>query len=235
MLLATPMTVTCSPLSSDPSFPSADIGVDVFDHGCSRSPSPSVSSDEDEDEDEHNLRVAPHWQAYRHLFESHGYRLDTYKDVRQFYLRYWESRNIQQSIQSCAGYRSACREGKDDNELCKDEGLVSFSHWTHPVPPCSPIGGFVFDRCRPWPRSSSFDQLSKHVFARLITLSFPQCILHHLLQPERLFRGKRLLDGLPIVIKAVHRQSRELEVITALSTPPLRDDPMNHCIRESIR
>ena len=52
-------------------------------------------------------------------------------------------------------------------------------------------------------------------------------------QPERLFRGKRRLDDLPIVIKAVHRRSRELEVITALSTPPLRDDPMNHCIRES--
>ncbi|KAF9647589.1 hypothetical protein BDM02DRAFT_3074422, partial [Thelephora ganbajun] len=127
--------------------------------------------DEDEDEDEYNLRVVPHWQAYRHLFESHGYHLDTCKDVRQFYLRYWENRNIQRSIQSCAGYKSASREGRDDNELCKDEGL-----------------------------------------------------------PERLFRGKRLSDDLPIVIKAVNRRSRELEVITALSTPPLRDDPMNHCI-----
>lgn len=130
--------MTCSPLSSDPSFPSAGIRVDVFDHDCSRSPSPTTSSSyhssddddsddsDDEDEDEYNVRVAPHWQAYRHLFESRGYHLDTYKDVRQFYLRYWETRNIQHSIQSCAGYRSACREDRDDNELCRDEGLVSF-------------------------------------------------------------------------------------------------------------
>ena len=102
-------------------------------------------SDEDEDEDEYNFRVAPYWQAYRHLFESHGYHLDTCKDVRQFYLRYWETRNIQQSIQSCAGYRSACREGREDNELCKDEGLVSFSYLSYLVRPSSPIGGFVSD------------------------------------------------------------------------------------------
>jgi len=131
MLLSTTMSVTCFPLSSDPSSPT-DVDADVFNHDCSRSPSPSTSSsytssddDSDEDEDEHNLRVAPHWQAYRHLFESRGYHLDTCKDVRQFYLRYWESRNMQHSTQSCAGYKSACREGGDDNELCKDEGLVS--------------------------------------------------------------------------------------------------------------
>ena len=131
MPLATAMTVTCSPLSSDLSFLSVDIDVDVFD--CNPPPSPStcsssVSSDDDsdgEDDDERNFRVAPHWQAHRHLFESHGYHLDTCKDVRQFYLRYWETRNIQQNIQSCAGYKSACREDKDDNELCRDEGLVS--------------------------------------------------------------------------------------------------------------
>lgn len=43
------------------------------------------------------------------------------------------------------------------------------------------------------------------------------------------------MDDLPIVIKAVHSRSRELDVITALSSPPLRDDPLNHCIRESMR
>lgn len=142
MLLASPMSVTCSLLRFDSS---TDIGVDLFDCDCIHSPSSTSSSsapsdddsDEDEDEDEHNLRVAPHWQAYRNLFESHGYHLDTCKDVRQFYLRYWETRNIQQSIQSCAGYKSACREDRDDNELCRDEGLVSpsFPSWWIRAPP----------------------------------------------------------------------------------------------------
>ena len=133
--------MACSPLSSDPSFPSAAIRIDAFSHDCTRSPSSTTSSldpssddddddsdndESDEDEDEFNVRVAPHWQAYRYLFESRGYHLDTCKDVRQFYLRYWETGNIQQSTQSCAGYGSACREGRDDNDLCKDEGLVSF-------------------------------------------------------------------------------------------------------------
>jgi len=131
MLLPTTMNLTCSLLCLDPPLPSADIDIDAFDYDCSRSTSPSYASSDDdsddEDEDEHNVRVAPHWEAYRHLFESHGYHLDTCKDVRQFYLRYWETRNIQQSIQSCAGYNSACREDRDDNELCKDEGLVSRS------------------------------------------------------------------------------------------------------------
>lgn len=136
MLMAATMAIACSPLPSDPSFLSAGVNIDAVRHNRTLTPSlsPSASSsyassdddsDDSDDEDEHNLRVAPHWQAYRHLFESHGYHLDTYKDVRQFYLRYWETRNIQQSIQCCAGYKSACREDRDDNELCKDEGLVS--------------------------------------------------------------------------------------------------------------
>ena len=136
MPLVAAMTMTCSPLSSDPFFPSSGIDFDAFDNDCNLSPSPLTSSpysssdddSDDDDEDEYNLRVAPHWQAYRHLFESYGYHLDTCKDVRQFYLCHWETRNIQQSIQSCAGYRSACREDRDDNDLCKDEGLVSVSY-----------------------------------------------------------------------------------------------------------
>ena len=143
------MIATCLPLSSDPPFPSTDIGCDMFGYDCNRSLSPPTSSSsdddsdedsDDEDEDEYNFRVAPHWQAYRQLFESHGYHLDTCKDVRQFYLRYWETGNIQQSIQSCAGYRSACREDRDDNELCRDEGLVSFFSQFCPIPLYSPIG-----------------------------------------------------------------------------------------------
>ncbi|KAJ7097897.1 kinase-like domain-containing protein [Mycena belliarum] len=48
--------------------------------------------------------------------------------------------------------------------------------------------------------------------------------------PDNLFRGTRICDGAKVVIKAVHLHSRELSVIKFLSTPPLRHDPMNHCI-----
>lgn len=129
------MTVSGFPLTSDPPFSSTtiDIGAGRFDYDPTPIAfSPNVSpgdysdeEDEEEDEDEHNHRVAPHWESYRHLLESRGYHLDTCRDVRRFYLHYWKTRNIQQSLESCAGYRSACREGRHDNELCKDEGLVS--------------------------------------------------------------------------------------------------------------
>lgn len=55
---------------------------------------------------------------------------------------------------------------------------------------------------------------------------------HHT-QPDNLFRGTRTRDGTKVVIKAVHLRSREFAIIQFLSTPPLRDDPMNHCIRGS--
>ncbi|KAJ3516628.1 hypothetical protein NLJ89_g1007 [Agrocybe chaxingu] len=48
--------------------------------------------------------------------------------------------------------------------------------------------------------------------------------------PDNLFRGLRISDGLRIVVKAVHAQSREFVVISTLTRPPLRDDPMNHTI-----
>jgi hypothetical protein len=157
MLLATTMTIACSPLCTSPS----SLPAKMFDYDRTRSPSPSTpssypSSDDsdDEDEDEHNLRAAPHWQTYRHLFESHGYHLDTCKDVRQFYLRYWETRNIQQSIRSCAGYNSACREDRDENELCKDEGLVSPRRLSDPASPF-PLNPYLWIRVQPslgfWP------------------------------------------------------------------------------------
>ncbi|KAJ7582674.1 kinase-like domain-containing protein [Mycena floridula] len=46
--------------------------------------------------------------------------------------------------------------------------------------------------------------------------------------PDNLFRGTRTCDGIKIVVKAVHRKSRELQIIQFLSSK--RDDPMNHCI-----
>ncbi|EPQ58271.1 hypothetical protein GLOTRDRAFT_137018 [Gloeophyllum trabeum ATCC 11539] len=48
--------------------------------------------------------------------------------------------------------------------------------------------------------------------------------------PDNLFRGVRLADGLKVIVKAVHLFSREYDIIRYLSTPALRDDPMNHNI-----
>ncbi|KAK2466891.1 hypothetical protein APHAL10511_001149 [Amanita phalloides] len=48
--------------------------------------------------------------------------------------------------------------------------------------------------------------------------------------PDNLFRGTRVSDGKKVVIKAAHMDSREYNVIRILSSPPLRDDPMNHTI-----
>jgi len=175
MLLPSTMNLTCSLLCLDPPLPSTDIDVDMFDYDYDCSTPPSyVSSDDDDDsddEDELNVRVAPHWQAYRHLFESHGYHLDTCKDVRQFYLRYWETRNVQQSIQSCAGYNSACREDRDENELCKDEGLVSpLLHSSH------------YRRVRAssgqWPRSVVHSSHRAYGSGELTTIPFPVHIPH---------------------------------------------------------
>lgn len=38
-----------------------------------------------------------------------------------------------------------------------------------------------------------------------------------------------------VMIKAVHRDSRELDIVRYLSAPAQRRDPMNHCIRELSR
>jgi len=47
---------------------------------------------------------------------------------------------------------------------------------------------------------------------------------------DNLFRGFRIYDGKRVMVKAVHVYSREYEIIRLLSTPPLRDNPMNHTI-----
>ncbi|KAK7019350.1 MAP/microtubule affinity-regulating kinase 4 [Favolaschia claudopus] len=45
------------------------------------------------------------------------------------------------------------------------------------------------------------------------------------------FGERDLATGQRVVIKAVHLHSREFAVIRFLSSPMLRDDPMNHCIQ----
>nr|GAT58660.1 predicted protein [Mycena chlorophos] len=48
--------------------------------------------------------------------------------------------------------------------------------------------------------------------------------------PANLFRGARVSDGSPVVVKAVHRDSREFDIIHLLSSPPLSTDQTNHSI-----
>lgn len=77
------------------------------------------------DEEEVNCRMAPNWCAYRHVIERRGFRLDTHRDVKQWYQHYWESLIAQGYTvnRDSPGYARACN-GHDD-ELCKDAGLVS--------------------------------------------------------------------------------------------------------------
>ncbi|KAF9264651.1 kinase-like protein [Marasmius fiardii PR-910] len=48
--------------------------------------------------------------------------------------------------------------------------------------------------------------------------------------PDNLFRGTRLCDGTKVMVKVVHRRSREFAIVRFLSTPPIRSHSMNHCI-----
>lgn len=116
--------------------------------------------------------MCPTWNNYRNILQRRGFRLDTCRDVKQFYLRYWENLVSQghDIPKDWPGYIRACN-GKDDDDLCKDAGL-----------------------------------------------------------PENLFRGTSCINNCPVVVKAVHSRSREYDVVRYLSTPPVRNHPMNHCI-----
>jgi hypothetical protein len=72
------------------------------------------------DEDEVNVRVHPDWHKYRDLIERRRlYRLDTCRDVREYYEKYCT--DLRRDV---SGYLRACNVG-DDNALCRDAGLVS--------------------------------------------------------------------------------------------------------------
>jgi hypothetical protein len=85
----------------------------------------SRSSCSSTDEDEVNRRVSPDWSKYRGLLESHGFRLDTFRDVKDFYHDYAQKVGLRLDDlrKLMAGYSRAC-ESEDDNALCKDAGLV---------------------------------------------------------------------------------------------------------------
>jgi hypothetical protein len=71
------------------------------------------------DEDEVNTRVYPDWTKYRDVIEhNRAYRLDTCRDVREYYEQYCTDLWTEGS-----GYWRACNVD-DDNALCRDIGLV---------------------------------------------------------------------------------------------------------------
>jgi hypothetical protein len=107
--------------------------------------------------------MRPCWPKYLSIFHRRGFRLDTVRDVKNYY-------------RSNGAPKKADRlHGLDDNALCPDAGL-----------------------------------------------------------PDNLFRGIKTRDGTPIMVKAVHRKSRELDIIRFLSSPPMCRQPLNHCIREFL-
>ncbi|KAH7926315.1 hypothetical protein BV22DRAFT_1033031 [Leucogyrophana mollusca] len=81
--------------------------------------SSSVSSFDD---DEVNARVAPDWTTHRHFIELRGFRLDTVRDVKDYYQRHYVGVECQRVDGYLSGYSRACA-GRDDNALCKDAGL----------------------------------------------------------------------------------------------------------------
>ncbi|RDX56673.1 hypothetical protein OH76DRAFT_406570 [Lentinus brumalis] len=84
----------------------------------------SCTSQSSIDEEAINCRISPYWCAYRSIIEARGFRLDTYRDVKQWYHDYWahEASEGRAVLQDLPGYLRACR-GQDENELCKDAGL----------------------------------------------------------------------------------------------------------------
>ncbi|KAI0748214.1 kinase-like domain-containing protein [Daedaleopsis nitida] len=84
----------------------------------------SCTSDSSVDEEYVNRRLAPNWCSYRTLVETRGFRLDTCKDVKQWYQDYWARQVSEGRIvtKDLPGYLRACRF-QDENELCRDDGL----------------------------------------------------------------------------------------------------------------
>lgn len=86
-----------------------------------RPSSPVSSCGSSFDDDEVNCRVTPSWLEYRDLLNRRGFRLDTIKDVRHFYEQTSEDRIRELGWSS---HVSRCFEGRDDDALCPDPGLV---------------------------------------------------------------------------------------------------------------
>jgi hypothetical protein len=84
------------------------------------SPSPSISSADDE---EFNRRITPHWPTYNNMLLSRGFRLDTIRDVKEFY----NSGGRTAHPLEIPGYLRA--HNASDDALCPDPGLVGSSEF----------------------------------------------------------------------------------------------------------
>ncbi|RDB21075.1 MAP/microtubule affinity-regulating kinase 4 [Hypsizygus marmoreus] len=82
-------------------------------------PNSPSSSDSSFDEDEVNRRITPHWPSHRQTLRLRGFRLDTVRDVKEFYKCQSESHT---SHDPGLGYLTAF-ESLDDDALCPDAGL----------------------------------------------------------------------------------------------------------------
>jgi len=156
--------------------------------------------DSSEDDDDYNRRVVgPCWEAHRRLLERRGFRLDTYRDVKLFYERYWANADDHRCSDS---YSRGCRN-------CN----VNDNHLRLPKPDVGLAAGYI-RACR----GGREGREGEDGLCRDAGL------------PENLFRGTRVKDGTPIVVKAVHLRSRELSINRILSSPPLKHDPANHTV-----
>jgi hypothetical protein len=85
---------------------------------CDSDYSSHSTSESSFDEEEVNQRIFPFWPKYRSLINSRGFRLDTVRDVREFYNEYRRLGRAPRPIPA-----GIDREMGDD-ALCPDEGLV---------------------------------------------------------------------------------------------------------------
>ncbi|KAF8238639.1 hypothetical protein L208DRAFT_1387335 [Tricholoma matsutake] len=84
------------------------------------SPSSSVSSVDDEDV---NRRITPYWPAYNDTFLLRGFRLDTVRDVKQFYNSGSCTTHSLQTASAIPGYLIRAYDCSDNDALCPDPGL----------------------------------------------------------------------------------------------------------------
>jgi hypothetical protein len=83
------------------------------------------------DEDEVNSRVSPDWAKYRCHIERMGYRLDTVRDVKDYYRHHCSNIEKQGLHVYLSGYHRALARS-DEDALCKDVGLVSPTSYQMP-------------------------------------------------------------------------------------------------------
>jgi hypothetical protein len=79
--------------------------------------SPTSGSTDDEDDDEEiNCKVMPDWSMYRNILQSRGFRLDTVRDVKNYYER--------SCHRVCDSTMRHFLSIAPDDALCPDAGLV---------------------------------------------------------------------------------------------------------------